>query len=101
MPITNWSAHIGRNAPARFTSAQASKGVHICEDAAMDPLKVVCVGGGLGAPTVMAGLRAYTSDITGLIAVTDSRRSTGKVRIALDVSATGATRNARTVLVQA
>jgi len=34
--------------------------VHICEDAAMDALKVVCVGGGLGAPTVMAGLRAYT-----------------------------------------
>ena len=66
----------------------------------MDPLKVVCVGGGLGAPTVMAGLRAYTSDITGLIAVTDSGRSTGKVRIALDVPAPGDIRNALTVLAE-
>jgi uncharacterized cofD-like protein len=66
----------------------------------MDPLKVVCVGGGLGAPTVMAGLRAYTSDITGLIAVTDSGRSTGKVRIALDVPAPGDVRNALTVLAE-
>jgi uncharacterized cofD-like protein len=74
--------------------------VHICEDAAMDALKVVCVGGGLGAPTVMAGLRAYTSDITGLIAVTDSGRSTGKVRIALDVPAPGDIRNALTVLAE-
>jgi uncharacterized cofD-like protein len=74
--------------------------VHICEDALMDPLKVVCVGGGLGAPTVMAGLRAYTSDITGLIAVTDSGRSTGKVRIALDVPAPGDIRNALTVLAE-
>ena len=66
----------------------------------MEPLKVVCVGGGLGAPTVMAGLRSYTSDITGLIAVTDSGRSTGKVRIALDVPAPGDIRNALTVLAE-
>jgi uncharacterized cofD-like protein len=58
------------------------------------------VGGGLGAPTVMAGLRAFTSDITGLIAVTDSGRSTGKVRIALDVPAPGDIRNALTVLAE-
>ena len=64
----------------------------------MESLKVVCVGGGLGAPTVMAGLRAYTDDITGLIAVTDSGRSTGKVRIALDVPAPGDIRNALVVL---
>src|SRR5260370_2128325 len=66
----------------------------------MDALKVVCVGGGLGAPTVMAGLRAYTSDITGIIAVTDSGRSTGKVRIALDVPAPGDIRNAIAVLAE-
>ncbi|MBI3522642.1 MAG: YvcK family protein [Chloroflexi bacterium] len=64
----------------------------------MEPLRVVCVGGGLGAPTVMAGLRARTDDITGLIAVTDSGRSTGKVRIALDVPAPGDIRNALVVL---
>src|SRR5919197_6327630 len=65
-----------------------------------DPLRAVCIGGGLGAPTVMAGLRAYTDDITGLIAVTDSGRSTGKVRIALDVPAPGDVRNALTVLAE-
>ena len=63
-------------------------------------MKVVCVGGGLGAPTVMAGLRAHTDDITGIIAVTDSGRSTGKVRIALDVPAPGDVRNAIAVLAE-
>jgi 2-phospho-L-lactate transferase/gluconeogenesis factor (CofD/UPF0052 family) len=48
----------------------------------MQGLKVVCVGGGLGAPTIMAGLRRYTEDITGLIAVTDSGRSTDFSRFA-------------------
>jgi uncharacterized cofD-like protein len=48
----------------------------------------------------MAGLRAHTADITGLIAVTDSGRSTGKVRIALDVPAPGDIRNALTVLAE-
>src|SRR5437660_8677555 len=66
----------------------------------MNDLRVVCVGGGLGAPTVMAGLRRRTDDITGLIAVTDSGRSTGKVRIALDVPAPGDMRSALTVLAQ-
>ncbi|HKW77925.1 MAG TPA: gluconeogenesis factor YvcK family protein [Candidatus Limnocylindria bacterium] len=66
----------------------------------IEALRAVCVGGGLGAPTVMAGLRAYTPDITGLIAVTDSGRSTGKVRIALDVPAPGDIRNALTVLAE-
>jgi uncharacterized cofD-like protein len=66
----------------------------------MNRLKAVCVGGGLGAPTVMAGLRRHTDDITGLIAVTDSGRSTGKVRIALDVPAPGDIRSALTVLAE-
>src|SRR2546423_4162331 len=66
----------------------------------MTGLKVVCVGGGLGAPTIMAGLRRYTEEITGLIAVTDSGRSTGKVRIALDVPAPGDIRSALTVLAE-
>jgi len=65
-----------------------------------EPLRAVCIGGGLGAPTIMAGLRAHTPDITGLIAVTDSGRSTGKVRIALDVPAPGDIRNALIVLAE-
>lgn len=75
--------------------------MHICEHASVnEPLRAVCIGGGLGAPTVMAGLRSHTADITGLIAVTDSGRSTGKVRIALDVPAPGDVRNALTVLAE-
>src|SRR5437870_12561969 len=62
--------------------------------------KTVCVGGGLGAPTIMAGLRRRTDDITGLIAVTDSGRSTGKVRIVVDVRAPGDIRSAPTVLAE-
>jgi uncharacterized cofD-like protein len=63
-------------------------------------LKAVCVGGGLGAPLIMRGLRRHTSQITGLIAVTDSGRSTGKIRIALNVPAPGDIRNALTVLAE-
>jgi len=48
----------------------------------------------------MAGLRRHTDQITGLIAVTDSGRSTGKVRIALDVPAPGDIRSALTVLAE-
>src|SRR5204862_6124393 len=66
----------------------------------MTGLRAVGVGGGLGAPTIMAGLRRYTEDTTGLIAVTDSGRSTGKVRIALDVPAPGDIRSALTVLAE-
>jgi uncharacterized cofD-like protein len=66
----------------------------------MDPFAVVCVGGGLGAPTVMRGLKPHTERITGLIAVTDSGRSTGKVRIALDVPAPGDIRSALVVLAE-
>ena len=66
----------------------------------MARLRVVCVGGGLGAPLVMHGLRGRDCDITGLIGVTDSGRSTGKIRIALDVPAPGDIRNALTVLAE-
>ena len=70
------------------------------ENAGVQALAVVCVGGGLGAPTVMAGLRQHTEDITGLIAVTDSGRSTGKVRIAVGMPAPGDIRSALAVLAE-
>lgn len=66
----------------------------------MPRLRVVCIGGGNGTPLVMRGLRARDCDITALIAVTDSGRSTGKIRIALDVPAPGDIRNALTVLAE-
>src|SRR5207245_3546181 len=50
------------------------------------------------ARIVMRVLRERECDLTGLLAVTDSSRSTGKIRIALDVPAPGDIRNALTVL---
>lgn len=66
----------------------------------MERSRAVCIGGGLGAPTVMRGLKRHTDDITGLIAVTDTGRSTGKVRIALDVPAPGDIRSALVTLAE-
>src|SRR5882672_2270273 len=103
MPTRNCHAQNGTKA-ARFiarTPSNRRAPLHICQDSAVnEPLRAVCVGGGLGAPTVMRGLRAHTGDITALIGVTDSGRSTGKVRIALDVPAPGDIRNALTVLAE-
>lgn len=62
--------------------------------------RAVCIGGGCGAPQVMIGLRAYTDQITGIIAVTDSGRSTGKIRIAVNVPAPGDIRNALVALAE-
>jgi len=60
--------------------------------------KAVCIGGGCGASQIMQGLRSYTSHITGIIAVTDSGRSTGKIRISAGVPAPGDIRNALVTL---
>ncbi len=48
----------------------------------------------------MRGLKRHTDRITGLIGVTDSGRSTGKVRIALDVPAPGDIRSALVTLAE-
>ncbi len=60
--------------------------------------RAVCLGGGCGASQVMKGLKEYTDDITGIIAVTDSGRSTGKIRVAVGVPAPGDIRNALVTL---
>lgn len=63
--------------------------------------RVVALGGGVGASQVMIGLREYTRFQTGVIAVTDSGRSTGVVRSALNVPAPGDLRNALVTLSEA
>ena len=63
--------------------------------------RVVALGGGVGASQVMTGLREYTRFQTGVIAVTDSGRSTGVVRSALNVPAPGDLRNALVTLSEA
>src|SRR3989337_281168 len=61
-------------------------------------LRAVSFGGGVGASQVLQGLRRYTDQLTGVIAVTDSGRSTGVVRSVLNVPAPGDIRNAMVML---
>src|SRR5687767_4351551 len=60
--------------------------------------RAVSFGGGVGASQVLQGLRRYTDHLTGIIAVTDSGRSTGVVRSVLNVPAPGDIRNAMVML---
>jgi uncharacterized cofD-like protein len=64
------------------------------------PLKVVSIGGGLGAVQVMRGLKSYTDHLTGVIAVTDTGRSTGIVREFAQIPAPGDIRNALATLAE-
>jgi uncharacterized cofD-like protein len=57
-------------------------------------LNVVSIGGGGGAVQILNGLRPYTRELTGIIAVTDTGRSTGKVRDMARIPAPGDIRNA-------
>jgi uncharacterized cofD-like protein len=61
-------------------------------------VRAVSFGGGVGAAQVLHGLRQFTPHITGIIAVTDSGRSTGVVRGVLNVPAPGDLRNAMVTL---
>ncbi|MDP3724145.1 MAG: YvcK family protein, partial [bacterium] len=63
-------------------------------------MNLVCIGGGNGAAQVMVGMKQHAS-ITGVIAVTDSGRSTGKIRVAANIPAPGDIRNALLALSEA
>ena len=56
-------------------------------------VKIVCIGGGTGQSILLSGLRRYTSDLTAIVAVTDSGRSTGVLRDEFDILAPGDIRN--------
>ena len=56
--------------------------------------KIVSIGGGCGVAQVLLGLSQYTTALTGIIAVTDTGRSTGKVRTLANIPAPGDIRNA-------
>ena len=60
--------------------------------------KVVSIGGGLGAVQVMQGMKRHTDHLTGIIAVTDTGRSTGIVREFAQIPAPGDIRNALATL---
>lgn len=54
---------------------------------------IVVIGGGGGSVQVLSGLRPLTPHLTGIIAVTDTGRSTGKVRFLGNMPAPGDIRN--------
>ena len=56
-------------------------------------LKVVAIGGGTGLPSVLRGLKAYTSNITAIVTVADDGGSSGKLRRELGVIPPGDLRN--------
>jgi uncharacterized cofD-like protein len=56
-------------------------------------LKVVAIGGGTGLPGVLEGLKDYTKNLTAIVTVTDSGRSTGKLRKEFGIPAVGDLRN--------
>ncbi len=61
-------------------------------------INVVSIGGGLGAVQVMRGMKNHTNNLTGIIAVTDTGRSTGIVREFAQIPAPGDIRNALATL---
>lgn len=55
--------------------------------------RLVAIGGGGGVSQVLLGARPYFSALTGVIAVTDTGRSTGTARAVADIPAPGDLRN--------
>jgi len=55
--------------------------------------RVVAIGGGTGLATLLRGLKAYTSNITAIVTVTDDGGSSGRLRGELGVPPPGDIRN--------
>src|SRR6185369_7777503 len=56
-------------------------------------LKVVAIGGGTGLPSVLRGLKPFTSNITAVVTVADDGGSSGRLRRELGVLPPGDLRN--------
>jgi uncharacterized cofD-like protein len=61
-------------------------------------LKVVAIGGGTGLPSVLRGLKVYTSNLTAVVTVADDGGSSGKLRRELGILPPGDLRNNITAL---
>jgi len=55
--------------------------------------RILCIGGGTGLPMVLQGLKRYTRNLTAIVTVTDSGRSSGRLRRDLGVLPPGDARN--------
>ena len=71
--------------PARLASANRRR--------TREQIRVVAVGGGTGLPMLLQGLKAYTRNLTAIVTVTDSGRSSGRLRRGLGVLPPGDARN--------
>jgi uncharacterized cofD-like protein/HAD superfamily hydrolase (TIGR01549 family) len=58
-----------------------------------DKLKVVLIGGGTGTSSILEGMKKYTDDITVVVNVTDTGRSSGLIRKDFNILAPGDARN--------
>lgn len=58
-----------------------------------DNLRVVAIGGGTGLPITLEGIKTYSNNVTGIVAVTDSGRSSGVLREEFGVLPPGDARN--------
>ena len=55
--------------------------------------RILAIGGGTGLPMVLQGLKSFTRNLTGIVTVTDSGRSSGTLRRDLGVLPPGDARN--------
>ena len=58
-----------------------------------DVVKIVAIGGGTGLPIALDGIKSYSNNITGIVAVTDSGRSSGVLREQFGILPPGDARN--------
>jgi uncharacterized cofD-like protein len=58
-----------------------------------DSLRILAMGGGTGLPIVLEGCKAYCGNLTGIVTVTDSGRSSGVLREELGILPPGDARN--------
>ena len=56
-------------------------------------MKIVAIGGGTGLPFVLTALKGYSKNLTAIVTVTDSGRSTGELRKEFGIPAPGDLRN--------
>jgi uncharacterized cofD-like protein len=66
---------------------------HIDDNLLRKGPKVVAIGGGTGLPTLLEGIKRYTNNITAIVTVTDSGRSSGRLREEFGVLPPGDIRN--------
>jgi uncharacterized cofD-like protein len=58
-----------------------------------EALRILAIGGGTGLPIVLEGCKTYCHNLTGVVTVTDSGRSSGRLRDELGVLPPGDARN--------